>query len=101
MRSWSKWVSFSRAGGGPAARVGPRDPALSDWSVSGRRTPPMVVRYAPDWARESRGSVGLAVGDTASGQFWSGGAGNARVRHEGLLEPRRRLRLIHRVLRGG
>ena len=48
--------------------VGPRSPALSEWSVSGSRTPPAVVRYAPDCDRESSGApVGLPVGETASG----------------------------------
>ncbi len=54
-------------------------PAFSEWSVSGRRRPCAVVRYAPAWARESSGApVGLPVGDTASGGRWSAlvGAGS-------------------------
>jgi hypothetical protein len=56
---------------------GAAGPPLSEWSVSGSRAPPAVVRYAPDSALESRGApVGLLVGDTASGPLWSRGAGN-------------------------
>src|SRR5829696_4895263 len=46
MRSWSKYVIFSRSW--KSSRIdGPRSPALSEWSVSGMRRPCAVVRYFP------------------------------------------------------
>ena len=50
IRSWSKWVIFSRKWKS-SSRVGPREPALSEWSVSGSRRPSAVVRCAPPWER--------------------------------------------------
>src|SRR6187402_2143617 len=44
MRSWSKWVSFSRSRKS-CSRVGPRKPAFSELWLSGSTTPWLVVSW--------------------------------------------------------
>ncbi len=79
MRSWSKWVIFSRRWWS-WSRTGPRGPALREWSVSYSRAPCAVVRYAPA-CPVRRGSVPVSwpVGLTVSGVPWSGLGGSGSL----------------------
>ena len=74
MRSWSKWVIFSRRWKSSSS-VGPRGPAFREWSVSGSRRPCAVVRYPPAWARGSgsgRWPLVTPVALAGRGADWSG-----------------------------
>ena len=76
MRSWSKCVIFSRRWKS-CSRVGPRAPALSEWSVSRSRAPGDVVRNAPCWpAVMGSAPVRRRWRDTVSGASCSGLGGS-------------------------
>ena len=76
IRSWSKCVIFSRRWWS-CSSVGPRSPALSEWSESRSRAPWAVVsqRPWPDTASAST-SVGAPVAVRRSGPAWSGFGGS-------------------------
>ena len=76
MRSWSKWVIFSRRWWS-CSSVGPRGPAFSEWSVSSSRAPVAVVRKAPCCAASvGSASTSAPVGVRVSGVAWSGLGGS-------------------------
>src|SRR3954464_10472103 len=100
MRSWSKWVIFSRKWKSSSS-VGPRSPALSEWSVSGRRSPWLVVRKSLVCAGSSAASEpgpsegrgagrGRPLGVVLSrlGGGWRGFSGRGGVEQSGhVVEP--------------
>ncbi len=92
IRSWSKWVIFSRRWWS-CSRTGPRGPAFSEWSVERSRAPCEVVRYSPCCALVDCGaSVGAPVGPIVAGPLWEafgpgGGTGFVGSSTEGFSTP--------------
>jgi hypothetical protein len=77
MRSWSKCVTFSRRWWS-CSSVGPRAPALREWSVSRMRSPCDVVRKGPCGPTSvALAPVAAPVAVRRSGAAWSalGGSG--------------------------